>query len=140
MRCRCKKSRHSALMCCHFHFNPSSLLFVGFLQGMTCQLSVLLYQHLSLTTKLHFPYCPREQPRGNSVTCVTTQAEMPREATGLSLSHTHVLAVILHGTKLLHQLLELLTVPATQHHPGASCMESLGTLWGGSKEETKGGM
>lgn len=43
---------------------------------MTCQLSVLLYQHLSLTTELHFSYCSREQPTGNSVTSVTKQAEI----------------------------------------------------------------
>lgn len=52
-------------------------------------------------------------------------------------SHTYLLAVVGHGGKLLHHVLELLPVSATEHQLAASCMESFGTFFGGSKEESE---
>lgn len=73
----------------------------------------------------------------NSVTSVKTQQKSQlHEPTGLS-SHTYVLPVIGHGRKFLHHAFEFLTISAAEHQLAASCMESFGTLFGGSKEERK---
>lgn len=144
MRCRCKGSGHSALHVLSLPLLAKIASFCGFFTRNDLPAQCTPISAPILTTELHFSYCSREKPTGNSVTSVTTQAEMshmsPQPCGLVSLSHTHVFAVILHSTKLLHQLFELLAVSATEHHLGASCMESFGTFCGGSKEERKVGM